>query len=173
MLKAWHSCSMFIANSVDHNACANHLLAEPLENRLAAYVATHRVGQETSVVRGVMQGVYIRVAGLLVPAENNPRAQQHIGDSQAALLVASKCTLRLILIIIDLEALLCSQRQKPQHMAARQRRNKGFLGINSVRIGHRQRHHRRRRRGGYFQTAVELPAMCAAVAVIKEGLIAP
>ena len=58
---------------------------------------------------------------------------------------------------IDDETTLRGQREKPQHVAARQRGDEGFLGIDGRRRGPRRAHRVRGGRRGHHRATVEAP----------------
>ncbi len=78
-----------------------------------------------------------------------------------------------VFVAVDDETLLGCEREEPQHVAARNRRNERFLGVDAGRIRQRRAHDRRRRRCRNDGAAVEAPFVRARVAVAREVGVSP
>jgi hypothetical protein len=101
-----------------------------------------------------------------------PRPQRDVQHRHASGGVTAHHALGGILIGVDAKSLLRRNRQEPQHVATGQRCDEGFLRIHAGRIRERQRHDVRRRRCFDDGTTIELPAMRARVAVVREARVA-
>jgi hypothetical protein len=75
---------------------------------------------------------------------------------------------RFIVIAFNDEPPLASNGKKPQHVATGDRRHKRFLRVYTERVGKRRCHGMGRCRCWDLGSAVELPKMGSAVAVIRE-----
>src|ERR1700733_9490365 len=86
------------------------------------------------------------------------------------------CTMAVLpaeFLTITPPATLRRERQEPQHVAAREGGDQGFLRIDRRCNRHRYAHDLRRGRSRHLHTAVEVPGMAAAEAVVGEGGVAP
>jgi len=67
---------------------------------------------------------------------------------------------------------LAAERQKKEHVAAGNGRDKGFLRIDARGIGKRQPHHMRRGGSMDARAAIECPFVRATIAVVEEAFVA-
>src|SRR5205823_14925963 len=139
-----------------------------IEPRLAANLAGDRVRDEALVVRAVVQLQDVRARGQPLARERHARAQRdaHHGGPSGG--VPAHDPKGIVAVIVDPPAAGGGQRQEPQHVAARERRDQRLFRID--RCLDRQRHppHLRRGRRGHLDTAVEAPGVRPAVAIVGE-----
>ncbi len=140
-----------------------------LFRRHDADFSCHRVSDKALVVRLIVQPVEVCLRRLLGAAVGNIRVQFDTRDGELAVGVLFKLPDCVVLVAVDDKTPVRRQREKRQHMAARQRRDERRLGIDALRIA------QIRGRGGteHLDAVVEPPHVVEAVILIAEvGAIA-
>jgi hypothetical protein len=103
----------------------------------------HRVGDETFLVRLVMQRRDVGVARALVAGEHDARVERDLGDHEPALSVLAHLPGRGIFVRIDAEPGARCEVEEEQHVARRQAGDESLLGIHRRGNG-MARHHQGR-----------------------------
>src|SRR5262249_32980441 len=124
----------------------------------------HRVRDETFPVRLIVQPIEIGLRRLLVSAEKNSRAQFDARYGELPLRVLLNTTGRVVLIAINDEAFVRRQREKGEHVTARQCRDESRLGVDALGIAQIGR------RGGSWRldAIFEPPNMITAIIFVAE-----
>src|SRR5688572_4801578 len=100
--------------------------------------------------------------------ERNERTEPHLRHHDLSFRAAAHDSGGVIMVAVDDIPAFRGERQKPQHMAARDGGDECLLGVDSRGNRERRGHRMRRRGGGDFNPAIEDPAMTTAVTIVGE-----
>ena len=73
--------------------------------------------------------------------------------------------------MIDTEAALSGDRQKPEEVAAGERGDEGLFGVEGGGVGEGEADGVWRGGAGHFESAIEAEKVAAAIALVEEGLV--
>jgi hypothetical protein len=114
-----------------------------------------------------------RVIGRQVAAPGDVRAERNAGHRDAAVGAFFQHPFRAVLIAVDDEPGAPREVEQEQHMAARQRGDQSFIGIDPGLVAIGLGHDVRAGLGRHHRAAVESPFMRAAVAPGREHVVGP
>ena len=117
----------------------------------------------------VMHVLDVFVGRAFIAGKNHMRLQRDNSHRELAIAIFRERADSIVNIVIDNETTFRRYVEEPQHMTAREGCDKRFFRINRRGVGHRQPDNLRRTRSGHFQSAIELPNMFSAIAMIAEG----
>jgi len=127
-----------------------------------------RVRDVALFVRLVMQAINFLRAWTFVSTEDDLRMERHGADSWRAVATFGHDANGFILITLDLKALSRGKVKPGQHVTARDRCHKRFLGIHTGRIRIWKRNDRRRRGRLNLSPSIETPGVFARIFALEK-----